>query len=180
MRTPAPSRRSVRRGNAFLAQWIALPFDGSPLPADALVLADPPKPRAHPEQDLQQTVAEYLTWALAPPWWFTAIGHGGGGAKRGAILKSMGVKSGVPDLLILGPHLFVGWIELKSAKGRRSLEQIVFAKMAEALGHCTAVCRSLDEVRTELLGWRAPLRETKASADTIRRGLAAALDAEAL
>lgn len=118
-------------------------------------------PHARPEQALQQQVAEYLHAVLVPPWWFSAIGHGGGGARRGAILQGMGVKRGVPDLLILGPDRFIAWIELKSTAGRLRGEQADFMRMVEGLGHRGCVCRSLDDVWRALIIWNVPTREAR-------------------
>src|ERR1700682_4291340 len=55
--------------------------------------------RMHPEQALQIAAAEYLTRALPDYARFTAFPAGGGGRVRGARLKAMGLKGGVPDLL---------------------------------------------------------------------------------
>ena len=121
----------------------------------------------HPEQSLQTHVATYLGWALSEPWYWTAIGHGGGGHLRGMILKGMGVKKGIYDFLFLGPDRFVGWIELKSLAGTLTPEQRAFQEMVLKFGHHTAVAKSLDEVRLILLSWNAPLRETKRSVEGI-------------
>lgn len=123
----------------------------------------------HPEQTLQTQIASYLRWALAEPWYFTAIGHGGGGRLRGMILKGMGVKRGVFDLLFMAPERFVGWIESKSLTGRLTEEQLAFQKMVLRFGHHTAVAKSVDDVRLILLSWNAPLRETKRSMEGIVR-----------
>jgi hypothetical protein len=59
--------------------------------------------RKAPEQALQQQVAQYLDIVLKPPAFWTAIAHGGGGLMRGKINKGMGMKAGIPDILILSP-----------------------------------------------------------------------------
>ncbi len=103
-----------------------------------------------PEQTLQIAVAAYLRINLPPdiPW--SAIGHGGGGAARGAILKAMGVRAGFPDL-----HLLIQgracYIELKRAKGGRvSLEQKAFHTALVLAGGIVATCHSVDEVESFL------------------------------
>lgn len=145
----------------------------------------PRKKRAHPEQDLQCEVADWLAWALPPPWYFSAIGHGGGGEVRGGILKAMGVKAGIFDLIFLGPDRFIGWIEMKRPRrpGRRtpsrgalSDPQRDFQKIMLAFGHCMGVAESQEEVRQILLSWNIPLRTEKPSDEAIRRGFADAAE----
>lgn len=132
----------------------------------------------HPEAALQRQIVGYLNWALAPPAWFTAIGHGGGGEMRGMILKGMGMKAGVPDLLIVYDQRAY-FVELKSAKGVLSeAQKEVHAALWRAKTP-VAVVRSLDEFRALLAGpwWQlqACIRETKPATERIKRGLAAAL-----
>lgn len=129
--------------------------------------------RSQPEQKLQRQVAEYLSWALVPPAWFTSIPAGGGGEMRGRILRGTGYRAGTPDLLIVydGRAYF---LELKSAKGVLSEIQRETHAVLKRAGCCVAVCRSLDDVRA-LFGpagpwWPIPIRETKPSAERIRRG----------
>jgi len=132
--------------------------------------------RHQPEQALQRQVANYLAWALCPPAWFTAIPSGGGGEMRGMILKGMGLKAGVPDLLLLHQSRSL-WIELKSPRGALSEAQ---RRCHEAINNAgcrpVVVCRSLDDVQAALAFWGIPTRETKPSLDRIRRGIATAGD----
>ena len=106
------------------------------------------KRRKTPEQDLQKAVAGYLRHALRSPTIWTAIGHGGGGALRGAILKGMGVQPGWPDILILHPedhYTFVLGIELK-AKGSLSPEQKAMVNSFATAGAVLVTCRSIEAV----------------------------------
>ncbi len=121
-----------------------------------------------PEQALQKAVAAYLDAVLVPPWYYTAIGHGGGGKVRGAILRGMGLKAGVWDILILGPDRFIGWIELKSATGRLSPEQKAFGAMAHSFGHHVGSATSIGEVRLGLWLWEIPTRESRLTATAAR------------
>jgi hypothetical protein len=124
----------------------------------------------HPEQILQRTVADWLRWGLCPPWYFSAIGHGGGGELRGKILHGMGVKRGIWDFLFLAPDRFVGWIEMKSLRGVLTSDQEIFGDMAGSFGHHTGIARSLEQVHEILLSWNAPLRFSKPSTERIVRG----------
>lgn len=121
-----------------------------------------------PEQALQKAVAAYLDAVLVPPWYYTAIGHGGGGRTRGAILKGMGLKAGVWDILILGADRFVAWIELKSARGKLTSEQQDFGEMARAFGNYTGQVRSIEDVRAALDMWQIPTRESRLTATAAR------------
>jgi hypothetical protein len=116
--------------------------------------------RAHPEQSLQRAVATYLTRILVAPTFFTAIGHGGGGRLRGAILKGTGLRAGVPDILIINRGRCL-WIELKAGKGRLSPEQIAVHQWLVAAGASVTVCRSIDDVRECLDVWGVPTIEAK-------------------
>ncbi len=98
-----------------------------------------------PEQRLQRAVVGYLTVALPPDAAWSAIGHGGGGRLRGAILNGMGVKSGCPDLFICYRSRTL-FIELKSKDGRVSIEQRVFHAAFLRAGIETRVCRTLYDV----------------------------------
>jgi hypothetical protein len=134
--------------------------------------------RAAPEQALQRQVAAYLSWALAPPAWFTAFPAGGGGWTRGKILKGMGLKAGVPDIVIYyeGKAFF---LELKAPKGVLSVTQKRTHDELRAAGCLVAVIRSLDDFRALVDGpwwWlRACVRETKPSIEAVRRGFIAGM-----
>ncbi len=124
------------------------------------------KKRDNPEQRLQFAVARFLTWAVKPPFWWTAIGHGGGGGLRGMFLKAMGVKPGVADLLVMGPQSplnhnpVVVWIELKSEDGDQSGAQIDFEADQQACHAHYYIARSVDEVEGFLKGVGIPLHAT--------------------
>lgn len=124
--------------------------------------------RSRPEQALGMAVADYLSLALPPEVLWTAVGHGGGGKIRGAILKRMGLLSGVPDLVIFYNDEFgvyrVLWIELKSSTGRQSPEQRDFAARAIILRHFYSLCRSVSDVEAALKKFHVPMRKVKVSA----------------
>ncbi len=111
-----------------------------------------------PEQKLQIMVAKYLEQVLPPeiPW--TAIGHGGGGAARGKILKAMGVHPGWPDVHLVFLRRAC-YIELKVPKtGRLSLDQKKVHTALVLAGGVVATCRSVDEVEDFLKVLGVPLR----------------------
>ncbi len=112
----------------------------------------PRKRRDNPEQRLQISTANYLRMALRPPVVWSAIGHGGGGAVRGAILKAMGVAPGMPDLIVFAPgghapyYPIVIAIELKAPKGSLSPEQRDMAVAFRSVGVSYYVARSVEDV----------------------------------
>jgi hypothetical protein len=109
-----------------------------------------------PEERLHRGIAEYLSLTLGGSAWFTTFPAGGGGRARGAILNGMGLKPGVPDVLICDGGCAY-WLEIKSAKGRVSTEQRA-CHDALALARCpTAIVRSLEDVERALIRWGIPL-----------------------
>ena len=110
-----------------------------------------------PEQALQTAVAVYLALALRPPVIWTAIGHGGGGKVRGAILKAMGLKPGWPDVLVIAPGPNVVGIELKSAVGRLSPEQKIVAADMALCNAWHVLCRSVEDVEKALRFCKVPV-----------------------
>lgn len=126
-----------------------------------------PKRRpAAPEQALQIEVAKALDWLLPTRVLWSAFPAGGGGKVRGAFLKSMGLKPGWSDIVLIWqsagvhnhPSLMMGCIELKAPKGRQSADQIAFERKAAAIGIPYAIARSLDEVIDQLHAWGTPMR----------------------
>jgi hypothetical protein len=116
-----------------------------------------PKERQRPEDALHQQIAEFLRLALPPEVWWSTFPSGGGGAARGGKLKAMGLRAGVPDLLVLHEGRLFG-IELKSAKGDVSAEQIDCHRDMVLAGARVAVCRSVDDVGFWLEKWGIPTR----------------------
>ena len=67
-------------------------------------------------------------------------------AITGAKLKRMGVKPGVPDLLI-GWNGAALWVEIKTAEGRQSENQKEFERAALEAGFAYVLVRSLEEFK---------------------------------
>ncbi len=114
------------------------------------------------EQLLHFAVAEYLGYALKPPVFWTTFPAGGGGKMRGAILKGMGLKAGVPDILVfanceMAAACKVIGIELKAGTGKLSEDQIVtHADMMLAGARCR-VARSIGQVQDILIANGIPI-----------------------
>lgn len=110
--------------------------------------------RQGPEAALHRAVADFLAKSLRPPTWWSTFPAGGGGIVRGAKLKAMGLRAGVPDLLIFHPQFVMGMAagcivvgaELKAGKNGTSDEQDeTMADLMVAGAHC-GVCRSIEDV----------------------------------
>jgi hypothetical protein len=102
-----------------------------------------------PEEQLQRSVVDLLSvYQSRGLLTFCHVPNGGWRSKAEAgAFKAMGVRAGVPDLLVWtqgGGHFA---IELKA--GRRAVlsgAQVVWHSTLESLGHRVYVCRSVDDV----------------------------------
>ena len=110
-----------------------------------------------PEQALQQQVARFINQA-APGllWWHVPNSSGNRGPKLGGILKSMGVKAGVPDLVFVLPTGRAGFIELKAGTGKLTDSQKDFRDRVTDAGAFWAEARSVAEVEDILHRWLTP------------------------
>jgi hypothetical protein len=118
--------------------------------------------RAQPERQFHKAVADMLRVGLIPPAFASTIGHGGGGRIRGAILKTMGVVAGLPDILLFHDSAAFG-LELKSSVGKLSSPQIACHFKLRQAKIPVEVCRSLNDVIRALDSWRIPHRINESS-----------------
>lgn len=134
-----------------------------------------PKDPVQSEAQLHRAAARYLSLALGRGVVWSTVGHGAAlgatardRAVRGARLKAMGVRPGVADIYVAwrGGTL---WIELKSARGCQSPDQVEFQKSVEAIGHRYRVARSLNEVTAALLEAGAPMHGGALGPEEARR-----------
>lgn len=72
---------------------------------------------------------------------------------RQSYLKTMGLKSGVADLVALLPERVV-FLEVKTPKGRQTASQAHFQGICEILGHQYVVVRSVNEALEAVGGVR--------------------------
>jgi hypothetical protein len=110
------------------------------------------------EDSLHRSVAEFLDWMLLPPavWTTFPAGWGKLGKATAGRLKAVGLKEGMPDILVFR-GVTIG-IELKTEKGKQSPEQIAMMYKLRAAGVSVHVCRSIDEVYEVLTTFRVPMR----------------------
>jgi len=97
------------------------------------------------EENFQKTIARYLD--LSGLLWFHVPNEIKSNVQYGAKRKSLGVKSGVPDVCILEPRgQFNGlFLELKVKYNKPSENQIKWIELLKSKGYAAAWTRSLDE-----------------------------------
>ena len=104
--------------------------------------------RLRPEQAIHQAAVQYLRIMenLGELIFFHPPNGGARTKAEGGIFKSLGVRPGVPDLVLLFPGGRCAFIEIKAPKGRLSAAQKAFKNTVEAMGFPFAECRAVDEV----------------------------------
>ena len=104
--------------------------------------------RNRPEQAIHQAAVQYLRIMenLGELIFFHPASGGARSKAEAGIFKSLGVKPGVPDLVLLFPGGRCAFIEIKADKGRLSAAQKAFKNSAENLGFPFAECRAVDGV----------------------------------
>lgn len=126
-----------------------------------------------PETKFQETVADALDILLLPPavWFAMPVGHVKLTPAQAAVLSRIGVKRGLPDIMIVYGGVY--GIELKRQGGSMSRTRTVrtrrgglrilegqaevFPRLRRA-GMKIDVCYSLDEVLASLRNWNIPTR----------------------
>src|SRR4029077_9570058 len=112
------------------------------------------KRRQQPERTLQIALIEHLQWRAPPDVWWTHFPAGGRRSRiTGAILKAMGTRGGVPDLLFLAHGRLFG-LELKAGeRGCLSPAQVdTHADMRRA-GAVIGTAGTIDEALNLLSEW---------------------------
>lgn len=106
----------------------------------------------HKENAIHRAVVEHLRLRSKPNTvWFHPFNKAAS-AREGAFAKSMGVRAGVSDLILVrGGRPYA--LELKSERGRTSVAQEVFLDDWRAAGGCTAIAHGLDGALFALREW---------------------------
>lgn len=123
-------------------------------------------PAAPHERELHAAVAQFLRLTLRPPTVWTTFPAGGGGLERGRMLARLGLRPGIPDILVWHPApsaaegarsvIMVG-LELKTDIGRQSVVQRTVEEDFGAAGARYALCRSVDDVQAALVAAGVPI-----------------------
>ncbi len=115
------------------------------------------------ETALHMAIADFLRATLAPHVFWSTIGHGGFRLNKAAAgrLKGIGVRAGVPDVLILHPETGVAhFIEIKIVGGTLSGPQKAMHTLILNSHARVSVCRSVQQVEQFLRSFDFPLRGT--------------------
>jgi hypothetical protein len=114
--------------------------------------SSPLQRRAQPERALQFALIEHLDLRAPAGTWVSHFPSGGKrNAVTGSLLKRLGTRAGVPDLLILCRGKLFG-LELKNGtRGRLSPAQIATHADMRAAGAVVGTAGSIDEA-LDLLG----------------------------
>jgi len=100
----------------------------------------------HNEDQLQMNVAQYLNLKYKKVLWWHTANERKTSPQRGRKFKNMGVKAGVPDILIFDHnHLFRGLaIELKIKPNKPTTNQLEVLSELEDRDWQTEVCYDFD------------------------------------
>lgn len=125
----------------------------------------PRRIKNRPEQDMQRKIMDFVRFAMTynnrplTDWLFHVPNGGKRSGHEAAILKSIGVKPGVNDLVLpIACGGFGGlWIELKADKHSVLTDnQIAFHQRLREGGQKVATCRSLDETVNAICDYLRP------------------------
>jgi hypothetical protein len=109
--------------------------------------------RKHPEQAIQRAIFEHLAWRAVPDCFYFHVPNGGYRKSiEAAILKTLGVVAGIPDVLILHNGRCYA-LELKAEGGRATPKQLEAIAAMEAAGAYCAIAEGLDRALAVLTSW---------------------------
>lgn len=109
--------------------------------------------RNQPEAQLQRSVIAQLQWRARPGVWWTHVPLGGLRSKvEAAIFRSLGVRAGCPDLLIVadGRALF---LELKAPGRKLSAAQVECHDALRRAGATVETADNIDMALDQLTAW---------------------------
>ena len=111
-------------------------------------------PRAQPEQDLQRAVVRHLEARGATSLVYFHVPNGGLRSRvEAAIFKGLGVRAGVPDIILFASGQFYA-LELKAPGKKPTKAQLEFLQAFRLAGGKTAWADNLDDALSILELWR--------------------------
>lgn len=113
-------------------------------------------PRQYREAKLHQAVVQWLRIAgVQGMFFFHPANEGQRSAHTGAFLKSIGLRPGVADLVIIMPGGKAYFLELKAKNEKQSPEQVAFAADCGICGCHYALVDNIDDALRVLREWKA-------------------------
>lgn len=119
--------------------------------------------RSSPETSLQISIIQWLDLACPDVLSFHCPNGGARTVTEGAIFKQMGVRAGMPDIMMIwkgGQYTEYGAIELKAGKGKTSSSQDSMLSKMSGLGVKCAVCYSREDVIKYVKEWGIPYNKS--------------------
>lgn len=124
-----------------------------------------------PEETLQRAIVKHLELRLEPPWmfWATPNQRGTRSIVEAQILKTLGVRAGIPDIFVLGPGSVLIGLEVKAPPKRtkrgvskaqpilNDAQKVMFPRLA-GLGVPVIVVRDVDDAIAALSSLGAKFR----------------------
>lgn len=123
--------------------------------------AKQPRKYSHKEDDLEMSCKKWFDYAYKKHKLLLHHSPNEGllpkTEKDGAKRKSMGVRAGFPDFILLVPNKDYPFmaIELKTQSGKQSESQKAYQKAVETAGGKYVICRSLQEFMNEINNYMA-------------------------
>lgn len=127
-----------------LAQWLRAP--------DSARAGARPKPRAQGEDHLQKEILDWLG-RQRPDLFCCHIPNGGVTRFTVRRMLALGMRPGMPDLLLLNAAGDAGFLEVKTTRGRVQANQTAVLDELRARCRRAAVVRSLPDVEKTLQTW---------------------------
>lgn len=112
------------------------------------------------ESQIQRAIVSYLNAVLPPMYRVYANANASRRTTTGRAANAVpGLRKGIPDITIRGPNGISYDIEIKSSKGRLTIEQSEWGDWVCANGGYWACVHSVDEVRRVIYNWCIETRE---------------------
>lgn len=107
-----------------------------------------------PEQDIHRAVVGHLRLRGMPGivYWHAPMGMHAASRVQGSIMRSLGARAGVCDLILVHDSKIFG-LELKAEGGRVTEPQIEFMRDLDRAGGFTAVATGIDQALNTLEIW---------------------------
>ena len=105
------------------------------------------------EDQIQKAILEHLAFrAVRDAFWFHVPNGGRRSLIEARVFKGLGVKAGVPDLILIANGKPYG-LEIKTAQGRLSPNQCATQALLAAAGAEVATAYGLDQALEQLNRW---------------------------